>query len=75
MVVVYNTKTPDMDVVETLTSSAVKQAEENGLTPNSEPDIDATEIGHFEYTGKTLYASPEVKVPAPEKKPDGPSYN
>ena len=64
-----------MDVVETLTSSAVKQAEENGLTPNSEPDIDATEIGHFEYTGKTLYASPEVKVPAPEKKPDGPSYN
>jgi len=74
MVVVYNTKTPNMDVAEALASLAVEQADKAGITLQSEPDTDATEIGHFEFSGAALYGA-VTNASKPSIKPDGPSFN
>ena len=72
MVVVYNTKTPDMDTVQALATHAIAQANKAGITLESEPDSEATHIGGFEFTGNGLYAE-AVNDAALSAKPDAPS--
>lgn len=72
MVVVYNTKTPDMDTVEALASHAIAQAVEAGITQESEPDSEATHIGGFAFEGGAIFSdAPEVSA-APSTKLDVP---
>lgn len=72
MVVVYNTKTPDMETVEALAAQAIAQADKAGITLNSEPDSESTHIGGFEYSGGALFAGAPEASAAPSHKFDGP---
>ncbi len=69
-VVTYNKITPDMDVVETLANHAIQTAEKFGLSNDSEPDADNTQIGSFGYAGGSLFAD---KAGKPSVKPSGPA--
>lgn len=71
-VVVYNVKSPDIQVVEILAGGAVGVAARFGLTPESEPDADHAVIGGFECSADmslfpevTLAHSPSPKAPSP----------
>ena len=72
MVVVYNTKTPDMDTVNALAAHAIAQADKAGITLQSEPDSEAVHVGSFEFEGGALFGETPEASAAPSHKYDGP---